>query len=415
MTRSVDMELAAPVPVRLFALATGVIVISLYLPQPLIGLIGASLGLSPAAVGLVNTLIMAGYAAGLFLLVPLCDLVENRRLILATLATNAAALAIAACPIAPAGFLAISFLVGLTTCSIQMLVPLAAAMTVEAQRGRVIGNIMSGLLLGGMLSRPLASLVAERFGWRAAYALLAAAIVLLGAMLAFRLPRRQPPKTTRYGALVGSLATLWRDEPVLRRRALSAASSFAAFNAFWSLIALPLAAPPFGFGATGIAVFALASVSGAISAPIAGRLGDAGKSRIALRCAHLTLIAAMLLACIADSSWAVSTLPRGVLIAAMGVAAILLDAGTIADQALGRRAVNLLQAEARGRINGLYTGTFFIGGAIGSALAGIAWAHAGWVGACSVGALGGLAAFALDLRDGRPACALDERAVQGCD
>jgi predicted MFS family arabinose efflux permease len=356
MNRPVEVEVAAPVPVRLFALATGVIVLSLYLPQPLVGLIGTSLGLSPAAAGLVSTLLLAGYAAGLFLLVPLCDLVENRRLILATLAANAVALAVAACPIAPAGFLAISFVIGLTTCSIQMMVPLAAAMTVEAQRGRVIGNIMSGLLLGAMLSRPLASLVTGWFGWRAAYALLAAAITLLGGMLAFRLPRRQPPKAARYAVLVGSLAMLWREEPILRRRALSAASSFAAFNAFWSLVALPLAAPPFGLGAVGIAVFALASISGAISAPIAGRLGDAG---------------------------------------------------TIADQALGRRAVNLLRPEARGRINGLYTGVFFIGGAIGSAVAGVAWAHAGWLGVCAVGALAGLAALAQGLHGDPETCVIN--------
>lgn len=405
----------APVPVRLFALATGVIVISLYLPQPLVGLIAASLGLSPAEAGLVSTLILAGYAAGLFLLVPLCDLVENRRLILATLATNAVALAIAACPIAPAGFLAVSFVIGLTTCSIQMLVPLAAAMTVEAQRGRVIGNIMSGLLLGGMLSRPLASLVAERFGWRAGYALLATAIVMLDAALAWRLPRRQPPATARYRALVGSLAGLWRTEPVLRRRALSAASGFAAFSAFWSLVALPLSAPPFGFGAAGIAVFALASISGAISAPVAGRLGDAGKSRMALRLAHLALIVSMLLAGVAASPWAIAALPRGALIAVLGLAAILLDAGTIADQTLGRRAVNLLPGEARGRINGLYTGVFFLGGAIGSAAAGAAWAHVGWMGVCGVGALGGLAAFALGLRPDAATRTSGTPAVPACD
>lgn len=409
------VETTAPVPVRLFALATGVIVVGLYLPQPLVGLIAASLALSPAAAGLVSTLILAGYATGLFLLVPLCDVAENRRLILATLATNAAALAVAACPIAPAWFLAVSFVVGMTTCSIQMLVPLAAAMTAEEQRGRVIGNIMSGLLLGAMLSRPLASLVAERFGWRVAYALLATGIALLGGLLAFRLPRRQPPKAPPYRVLVGSLATLWREEPILRRRALSAASSFAAFNAFWSLVALPLAAPPFGFGAVGIAVFALASVSGAISAPIAGRLGDAGKTRTATRVAHLILIGAMLLAGVAGSPWAASLLPRAALITAMGVAAILLDAGTIADQALGRHAVNLLRAEARGRINGLYTGVFFIGGAAGSAVAGMAWAWVGWIGVCAVGTLGGLAALALDLRDDATTRLANMASVPACD
>jgi predicted MFS family arabinose efflux permease len=161
-------------------------------------------------------------------------------------------------------------------------------------------------------------------------------------------------------------------------------------------------------------VFALASVSGAISAPIAGRLGDAGKSRIALRIAHLTLLMSMLLAGVADSPWAIAALPRNVLIALMGLAAILLDAGTIADQALGRRAVNLLQGEARGRINGLYTGVFFLGGALGSAVAGVAWAHAGWTGVCAVGVLGGSTALALDLRDdaARPVAA--SRPAQSC-
>jgi predicted MFS family arabinose efflux permease len=115
-----------------------------------------------------------------------------------------------------------------------------------------------------------------------------------------------------------------------------------------------------------------------------------------MRVAHVTLLLAMLLAGVAGSSWATASLPRDALIAMMGLAAVLLDAGTIADQALGRRAVNLLQAEARGRINGLFTGVFFIGGAIGSAVAGLAWAHAGWIGVCAVGATGALVALALD-------------------
>lgn len=381
-TPAPDAALTQRPPVRLFALATAVIVLSLYLAQPLVGLIGPSLGLSTAVASLVTTLTLFGYAIGLFTLVPLCDLLENRQLILVTLAANALSLLVAACPVPATAFLAASFLTGFSAAVIQMLIPMAAAMSSVSRRGEVIGNIMSGLILGVMLSRPLASLLAGRFGWRASYAVLAAAVALLAIALAWVLPRRQPPPTTRYMALLASMSGLLREEPVLRRCALSAALSFAAFNAFWSLIALRLMAPPFGLGANGIALFALAGVSGAISAPLAGRLGDRGKDRRAIHLAHGCIVSAVLLAWLGGSAHA-STVPIPRL-ALLVIAAILLDAGTIAEQALGRRAVNLLRPEARGRINGLFTGIFFIGGALGSAAAGIAWAHAGWRGVCLI-------------------------------
>lgn len=376
-------------PVRLFALATAVIVLSLYLAQPLVGMIGPSLGLSTAATSLVSTLTLLGYAVGLFVLVPLCDLMENRRLILATLAANALSLLAAASPLPVEVFLAASLLTGLTAVAIQMLIPMAAAMTAEAQRGRVIGNIMSGLILGVMLSRPLASLIAGRFGWRASYATLAVAVALLTLALARSLPRQQPAHSARYVTLLASMIGLLREEPVLRRHALSSALCFAAFNTFWSLVALRLMALPFGLGANGIALFTLAGVSGAFSAPWAGRMGDRGHGRMATCIAHGSILLALALAWLGGHA-ASSSAGLALLIAA----AILLDAGTIADQALGRRAVNLLRPEARGRINGLFTGIFFLGGALGSAIAGLAWAHAGWSGACLTALLFALLAAA---------------------
>ncbi|SFS07183.1 Predicted arabinose efflux permease, MFS family [Dyella sp. OK004] len=367
-------------PVRLFALATAVIVLSLYLAQPLVGMIGPSLGLSPAAAGLIATLTLGGYALGLFLLVPLCDVVENRALVLTTLSVHVVALIAASCIAAPSAFLLASLLVGMSACAIQMLIPMAAAMTLEAQRGQVIGNIMSGLLLGVMLSRPLASLVAGRFGWHAVYALLAAAVALLLPALMRTLPVHRPAGGRNYFQLIASLWHLLREEPVLRRRAITAALCFAAFNAFWSTVALLLARAPFSLGSTGIAVFALVSVSGAVSAPIAGRLGDRGHARLATRAAHICVVAGLLLAWLAGSPWAMTHIAPMLSLALLSAAAILLDAGTIADQALGRRAINLLRPEARGRVNGLYTGVFFVGGAAGSALAGPAWAMADWNG-----------------------------------
>ncbi|MFK2918374.1 MFS transporter [Dyella koreensis] len=386
---------AAP-SVSLFALATAVIVLSLYLAQPLVGIIGPSLSLSPAAAGLITTLTLAGYALGLFLLVPLCDLVENRALVLITLAVHVAALTVAACVTTPAVFLVASLLVGLSACAIQMLIPMAAAMTIEARRGEVIGNIMSGLLLGVMLSRPLASLVAGRFGWHAVYGLLAIAVAVLLLALMRTLPKHRPVGSRTYVSLVASLWTLWREEPVLRTRAITAAFCFAAFNAFWSTVALALARAPFSLGGTGIALFTLASISGAISAPVAGRLGDRGKTRLATQMAHACVIAGLALAWLADSPWAINHLSPMLALALLCLAAILLDAGTIADQALGRRAVNLLRPEARGRINGLYTGLFFLGGAVGSALAGAAWVSMDWSGVCLLALVFAVAAGVLD-------------------
>jgi predicted MFS family arabinose efflux permease len=387
---------AQPVPVRLFALATAVIVLSLYQGQPLVGMIAQSLHLSTATAGLVSTLTLLGYACGLFLLVPLCDLWENRSLILATLFANAFALLLAASPLPPACFLAVTGLTGFTAAAIQMLIPMAASMAPEAQRGRVIGNIMSGLILGVLLSRPLASVVAGLFGWRASYLVLSVAAGALVILLARTLPKRQPVRADGYLMLLSSMTRLLREEPLLRHRAFSAALCFAAFNAFWSTIALRLSSPPFGFNANGIALYALTGASGALAAPIAGRLGDRGHDRIGSQAARITVAAAIALAWV-GGIFATRWSPVLSLLLLV-ITAIALDAGTIADQALGRRAVNLLRPEARGRINALFTGIFFVGGAAGSALAGLAWARAGWNGVCLVAAAFALATVASGIR-----------------
>ncbi|GGA22972.1 MFS transporter [Dyella nitratireducens] len=371
---------ASPAPVRLFAVATAVIVLSLYQAQPLIGMMTRSLHLTPAVAGLISTLTLLGYACGLFLLVPLCDVCENRSLVLATLFANALTLLLAACPIPAAAFLVASGLTGFTATAIQMLIPMAAAMVPEAQRGRVIGNVMSGLILGVLLSRPLASVVAGRFGWRMSYWVLAAAVGVLTLLLAKMLPRRSPPHAGRYVALLSSMAGLLREEPVLRRRAFAAALCFAAFNAFWSTVVLRLSSAPFGLSADGVAIYALVGVSGALAAPFAGRLGDRGFDRIGTHAARMAVVLAMALAWIGGVL--TTHLSPALSLSLLVMAAILLDAGTIADQALGRRAVNLLRPEARGRINALFTGIFFMGGALGSALAGVVWARAGWHGVC---------------------------------
>ncbi len=375
----VSEAVAAP-STLLFAVATGVIVINLFAPQTLVGIIGPSLGFSESGAGLVAMASLLGYAAGLFFLVPLADLMENRQLVLRML-LSALVMAIAAA-FAPTGWslLIFLFLLGAACSAIQILVPIAAAMAPPEHRGQVIGNIMSGAMVGILVSRPLASLIADFWGWRSFYALSAATLALLAAVLVLRLPERRPLVSASYGALIGSLFGLLREEPVLRLRAFTAALMMASFSLFWTSVALRLAQPPFSLGQSGIALFALVGAGGAAATSVFGRMGDRGWTRAATLASHLIVLAAMALA-----AW-VGGIRSGdsvALLILLGVSAVLLDVGVTGDQTLGRRAVNLLKPEARGRINGLFVGIFFLGGALGSALAGTAWDFGGWVAVCA--------------------------------
>ena len=384
--------------VGLFAVAVGIVVLPLFATQPLVGVIGPDLGLSPSVSALTATVTLLGYAAGLFLLVSLTDVLENRRLILAILLGDVLALIALALAPTSALFLLAAFLVGLLTSAIQMLVPVAAALSAEASRGRTVGAVMSGLMLGILFSRPLASLVAEFWGWRSLYGLLAAAVAALTVALAPFLPPLRSRGHSSYGALIGSLGSILREEPVLRRRAASQALCMGAFGAFWTSVALQLSAPPLALGQIGIAGFAFTGAAGAVIAPIAGRAGDRGLTRPATILAHAAVSVATGVACLCGVILSASTGPA---LACLSVAAVLLDLGVIADQTLGRRAINLLRPEARGRVNGLFTGLFFLGSAAGSALSGFAWSTGGWGGVCAVGAVFGLGALAVALTDGR--------------
>lgn len=373
----------------LFAVAVGVLVLALYASQPIVSIVGSELGLTPAMSGLATTLTLLGYATGLFLLVPLADMIEIRKLILAMTAGNACALATQAAAPSPVMFFAASLLVGLSTSAIQMLVPVAASLSPEEQRGRTVGKVMSGLMLGILFSRPIASLVTEALGWRSLYGVLAAAVALLTIVLASFIPTIHPQGKVRYSHLIGSLGSILIQEPILRCRAASQAMCMGAFSVFWTAVALRLAQPPFDLTQTGFAIFAFAGAAGAIIAPIAGRAGDHGLTRPVMALAHAAVIAAMILAYLGGVTFTESRLAS---LVTLVVAAVLLDLGVIADQALGRRAINLVRPEARGRMNGLFTGLFFLGGAAGSALSGVAWASWGWPGVCTVGLVFGLGA-----------------------
>ena len=371
----------------LFALAAGSLAMCLSSSQVLVAEIGQTFGLATETSTLVATLTAFGYAMGLFLLVPLVDVTESRRLTLITLVLCIASQAGAALAPSAAPFLALSFAVGATSTVVQMLVPTASFLTPEHARGRMVGNIMSGIMLGILIGRPLASVVTELLGWRAYYWLSAALIFGIAAALWRVLPERRPQYKERYGALILSLFQLLRDETMLRRRATYQFLLMGSFAVFWTAIALCLSAPPYNLSHSGIALFAFAGAAGAVVAPIAGRAGDRGLTRRVTFIGHGTVIVAILLAgLVAGGSWSFGlAVPMPLSLAALVIAALLLDAGAVADQAVGRRAINLLRPEARGRINGLFTGMFLLGGSFGALCAGPAWAWGGWAAVCWVG------------------------------
>lgn len=387
-----SIALTGPLTV-LFATAVGVIVTNVFAPQTLVGVIGPSLGFDAAADGLVATSTLLGYAAGLFLLVPLADLVENRRLVVGMLGCAVIAAALAALAPSGAALLVVLFVLGAACSAIQVLVPVAAEMAPPLRRGQAIGDVMSGVMVGILLSRPIASVIADTWGWRMFYAISAAAMALLAVVLAVRLPRCKPVVHTSYPALIASLWQLLRSEPVLRRRALTAGLAMAAFSVFWTSVALRLAEPPFGLDQRGIALFALAGAGGAVVTPLVGRAGDRGWTQPVTIASHLILIAALALAA---WSGALQSASSWMPLAWMVASAILLDIGAVGDQTLGRRVVNLVRPEARGRMNGLFVGLFFLGGALGSAVAGLAWAAGGWPVNCAAGAAFGVAALVVD-------------------
>jgi predicted MFS family arabinose efflux permease len=398
MTISEAVKLTPTKPVAeraliwLGAITTGVLATNIFAPQILVGLIGQSLKMSDWQAGMINSLTFFGYTLGLLLLVPLVDLTENKRLIQRTLACAIlAALGTALAP-SPTLLLVATLILGASCAAIQMTVPLVASMIPPARRGQAIGEVMSGLMFGILLSRPLASLVADAWNWRGFYFLSAIAMTVLSVALGRYLPTLRPQGSVNYGALLRSFPQLLREEPVLRVRTWTAALAMASFSAFWAAVALRLPDAPFNLDAKGIALFALIGVAGAAAASLAGRWGDRGWTRPLLIVAHLLIVASFALC-----AWAELLESRVAALLVLSIGAILLDFGITADQTLGRRAINLLRPEARGRLNGLFVALFFLGGTVGAAAASLAWTYSGWVAVCAVGAFFGVLALVTDI------------------
>ncbi|MBO7811090.1 MFS transporter [Burkholderia pseudomallei] len=380
---------ACPVPqmarglILLFAFSCGAIVANLYYAQPIIALIAPDLHMSGGMASLIVSLTQIGYAAGLFFLVPLGDLVENKKLMVVTALMSIASLALAAAVRAPGLFLAVSLIVGFSSVAVQLLIPLAAHLAPSESRGRVVGTIMSGLLLGILLSRPVASFIADHFGWRAVFAFGAATMAIVTVLLMLTVPSRRPAHQATYMQLIRSLGRLVATQPVLRERSLYQGLMFGSFSLFWSAAPVELM-HHHHLSQSAIALFSLVGAMGASSAPIAGRLADAGHT------GRATVVALGL----AAASFAPALFVPGAGVAGLVATGILLDFAVQMNMVLGQREIYALDAHSRNRLNSIYMTSIFVGGAIGSALASALYEHGGWTWIATVGALFPLAALA---------------------
>lgn len=375
--------------VFILAIACGSIVANLYYAQTLIVMIGNHLHLNLQLTGLIVALTQLGYCIGLLFIVPLADVIENKRLILGLLSLMGIFLLIIIFTHTGSTFLLCCFLLGLATVATQVIIPFAAHFTPLEKRGSVIGKITSGLLFGIMFARPMASTMAYLFTWQSIFIFSAVLITLIALVLYYKLPERMPGHKISYKQLIYSLPVILKSYPILQRRAAYHAILFAVFTLFWTSIAMLLLGNYYHYSQVEVALFAFVGAAGALMAPIAGRLADAGHTRIATGGAILMVMLACFLA-----KW-----HGGHSIIMLVIAAIILDAGVGGNLVLGQRAIFALVPEVRSRLNGLYMGIFFIGGATGSGLSGYLYAHGAWNYITNAGAMGSVLAFAYFLSE----------------
>ncbi|MER7344954.1 MFS transporter [Streptomyces aurantiacus] len=363
--------------VVLFAVACGAAVANVYFSQPLLVTMGHDLAMSPALVGSVVTLTQVGYGLGLFFLVPLGDLADRRRLVVAQLLLLVGALAVVAAAHTAAVLLAGMAAVGLLAVVTQTLVAFAASLAPAAGRGRVVGLVTSGVVVGILLARTASGVMADLAGWRSVYVASASLTALLALVLYRVLPRHSaaPPTTLRYGQLLRSTITLFARERLLRLRALFGLLIFAAFSTLWSSVALPLSEAPYFLSHSAIGALGLIGAVGALAATVAGRLNDRGLSR------HTTGIALALLAV----SWLPLAFTRSSLWALV-VGVILLDLAVQAVHVTNQTLIYALHPDAGSRLIGGYMVFYSIGSATGAIAATSLYTVAGWGAVCALGA-----------------------------
>lgn len=376
------------------ALGAGFSVAAIYYAQPLLPLMGSDLHLTVNGMGLVPTLTQAGYALGILFLLPLGDRYDRRHLILVKSA--ALALLLLACSLMTQlpGLLLISLLIGMAATMAQDIVPAAAILAPEGKQGKTVGTVMTGLLLGILLSRTVSGVVGAAFGWRIMFQLAAVSIAFIAVLMWFVLPRFAAHSTLSYLALMKTMAHLWQRYPALRRAAFAQGFLSIAFSAFWSTLAVMLL-EKYHLGSAVAGMFGIAGAAGALAAPLAGGLADkVGAEKVTqLGAALVTLSFALM--------FALPVLPPHGQLVLIALSAVGFDLGLQSSLVAHQNLVYGLEPKARGRLNALLFTVVFVGMALGSALGSKVYTIAAWPGVVALATLTGAVALAIRLVDNR--------------
>ncbi|HEY3774035.1 MAG TPA: MFS transporter [Solirubrobacteraceae bacterium] len=368
--------------VLLLAIGTGAAAANLYYAQPLLHTLSRAFSVSTGTSGLIVTISQIGYVLGLAFVLPLGDLLERRRMITATMVLTAAAMV--ACGLSPSFpvFAVATLVVGVSAVTAQVIVPMSSSMARPEERGRVVGQVMSGLLLGILLARTFSGILAGALGWRVPFLAAAGMMLVLSAVLHRALPRVPPTAALRYGEVLRSVLRLVSTEPVLRQRMVLGALAFGCFSVLWTSLSFLLSAAPFHDSNTVIGLFGLAGVAGAGTATVVGRLADRGHGALA------TTLTTLLMAL----SFGLLYLFRHSTIGLIA-AIIVLDLAVQGVHISNQHAIYELSPDARSRLTTAYMVAYFAGGAVLSALTSALYSSAGWGGVCVIGGATGLASL----------------------
>ncbi len=391
---AVEEKAVSRVPVGLLSFSVGAIVANIYYVQPLLAEMAREFGVSANRIGLVAMLTQAGTALGMAIFVPLGDNCERRSLLTWLLASACAAL----CCVAAAPNLillsAASFAVGACGAAVHVLVPWAAHLAPERDRGKVVGTVFSGLLMGILLARTFSGFAGALFGWRAVYGIAAAVMLSLLFLLRSKLPSTPAEHALPWIDLMRSIGRLVRQHAALRESTFIGAAMFCAFSAFWTTLSFFLQTRPYRYGPSVAGLFGLVGAAGALCAPVAGRLTDKRGPRLTILLALLASAAAFVL-----MAW------KGTSLFWLIVGVILLDAGVQSGHVANQTRIYSLEPAARSRLNTVYMFCYFVGGAAGSYFGAICWSAAGWIGVCALatGALASAAVVYFVMRSQTPA------------
>lgn len=358
----------------LMSIACAASAANLYYSQPLLEQIARFFDVSSSIIGLAAMLIQIGYAIGLIFLVPLGDIKERRNLIMTMLFCSAIALLFLSISFNIWWLLLSSLIVGMTSITPMLIVPLAAHIAKPEERGKVIGSIMSGLLIGILLSRVFSGIIGSILGWQIVYRIAAGMMVLLALVFKLWLPKSAPDSSMSYEKLLKSLIGLLKNQPILLESSLIGAMMLGTFSAFWTSLSFLLKSPAYNLGAQAAGMFGLVGIIGALAASMVGRIADKRSPRFTLTIA--IIISLLSYVCFLIFGYQIWGLIIGV---------ILLDLGIQSAQISNQTRINTLDATARSRNNAVYMTFYFCGGALGSWLGTFLWGMFGWIGVCGVG------------------------------